>query len=331
MEGDEERQARTDQVPHLPGEPSRDVAKTPTVSEKSTTGNDDVEANESDSLVIRQGPKKFVVRLKPIKRLSNDDHMGNEDEEVLGSHAARPADCCKKMNRWCRRMMCCRGINLLRLADGFCLRGCCCFVDSQKELQIDLPVKSLEALLDSDSTFAFPRVNSETVEYLIKKAWDQILPGQQTKLVVQTLGRIDTDVTQQLSIAFNNSFRYEAKMSNYELISTSADGCASCIMSTIIVIVVFCILIPIHVAVVVFEVTPTSWLMLVDGIGIIIMWVAVWHPVELLIYGRHMIRMRHNICNTLADSTIVYEVIDPTKTNLTEFELNEILASSLKV
>lgn len=202
------------------------------------------------------------------------------------------------------RLVTCRAFNCQKLWS----RCLChlCRKEASQPLKIYLPIKSTNALIVQDSPFAFLTVSDEVIEFLIQKAWDELLYKQKPHIVVQSL---DSSVKQDkdlIEVALRNSFYYTARMTNYERIRTTAEGCSSCRISICVILLVLAVLIPI----VSVGAQAYAWVQLLIGIGIIVIWVAIWHPIEMLLYGTIALLSRRNLCVTLGEAIVSVEIVD---------------------
>jgi len=288
----------------------------------------DEEANDGTGVLRREAShKKKVMKIKLTRRqLDSDDEDESDDEDGSCKLCRTWTDHCVKLQdtrRWLRRWACCKGINILRLADTFCMRRCfqVC-ISKKKELVIPIPVKSVDVLLDNEGPFAFPRIHGEIINFLIEKTWDEILPGQKTRLVIHSMNPGDKDRAKEVSIAINNSFRYEMKLSHYQIIRRSADGTASCLMAVIFVLLVLAVLIPLNITYA--SSSMPGWLVLLEAFLVIVFWVVIWNPMDALIFGRHMLRVRRQVCKTLASSVVEINPIDSSRPEDSEYDFDEV-------
>ena len=160
----------------------------------------------------------------------------------------------------------------------------------------------MDNLLRNDVVFAFPLVQEEFVEFVIQKLFDEILHGQEVTLVLHSLNAKDKRKEPKLRIALLNSFRHYAEMASYDLTEVMTDGLFAIVVSLMVLIITFAIIIP--VAVYKPGESNNPWYNLIYDFLLVFLWVAIWHPFEIIVYGRYMVRFRRDICRTLGNAKI---------------------------
>lgn len=266
-----------DTVSNNPGS-ATDLSPIAKETESSTHGKET--ENESQSDVESQEPlhrKKVVVRVAS-----------------RGWHSQRIH---RKRLYWL-----CGSINRKRLFDyGFCHRC----RSKAKPLILILPIKSLDNLLQNDGPFAFQQLESSVVDFLKQKTWDEIVSRQEVHLLVHSLEPKDKDRLLELKLAVQNTFRFAKKMVDYEAARTLSEGLTSVWISIIAIACVLAVILP-----VILNIKEDDPLVrLLTSIPVIIIWVAVWHPVELLLYGRSMLKQESNVCVALSECNVILKII----------------------
>ena len=196
-------------------------------------------------------------------------------------------------------------INLRRLCDYSLCRRC---TGNNRILEVPLVIRSVSSFIDDSNPFGFSLINEDFLEFIIYKVWDDLLDGQQIRLNFQTLDGNDLEKLEELQIAVSNSFRHAAILTDDQLVHTVSEGCASIGLSVIVMLICTAILVPI--AVTFRGGTIPVWVAIIVAVCIIILWVVVWHPVELLVYSPYMLKMRRNICMRLGDAQVSLNITD---------------------
>jgi len=192
-----------------------------------------------------------------------------------------------------------------------CTQSWCCAPGSP-EATIYVPVRSVAEMLNGDTCLAYPRVRDELVEAIISDTWDVLSVHQTVHVVIESLDASDAsnkDALRMAQAGFSNTFRREAQLLNQQLRRTCHEGILSVLISLIVIAVALAVLVPLLNAN--SKGTLPWWDLIVYGFLIIMVWVAVWHPFELLVYGRYVPRIRANVCACLGDATLTVAHLAP--------------------
>jgi len=267
-----------------------------------TTGPLDKDSNQSEIITSVTTSDRYTIKKLPTVP-NNKKRIMRVTNAVLSGSLDRPEDCC---TRHCG----CR-MNCHRVFDTSCCRFMCRRRRNMpRKLTLTVPIRSVDALIVSDNPYAFPKINDDVTEYIIQKAWNEMaLYHTETCIEVHTMNDADVTRTAELEIAISNSFHHFRKLAEYDLLQTVSEGLTSCLISLgVIVVTLGGVILPL--TIIYGNDLPTA-AGEVNSFMIIVFWVAIWHPVELLVYGRHMIRLRMQICHRLSDASCEILVIDP--------------------
>lgn len=173
-------------------------------------------------------------------------------------------------------------------------------------LRISIPIRSVAATL-TGGPFAFTMIDKDIAEFLVQRAWDAVLNRQQIVFVFQTLEHGDLDRKQELQLAVRNSFQFSFTMAHFEALRAGSEGWWSALIAMIIYIICLAFIFPLAKA---YNITAGEQsLHMISDIFVIVLWVVVWHPVEILVFSRLMIRRKRLVCHTLQDSNVLLEVL----------------------
>lgn len=167
-----------------------------------------------------------------------------------------------------------------------------------------VPIQSLDKALHG--VYAFDLIKPEIIEYIIQRSWDALLFQQRIVLVVQTLEEEDLSRKRELEIALQNSFRYQGKMTHYETVRAGSEGWWSALLALIVYGICIGCIFPL---VQYYTSTQEVWASYLADFFIIVLWVAIWHPVEILIFSRMMLRRRRQICKKLENADVALQVL----------------------
>ncbi|KAH9254100.1 hypothetical protein BASA81_007975 [Batrachochytrium salamandrivorans] len=229
--------------------------------------------------------------------------IGGKEEEVLIATTRHPRrnklrigmnpSSNEKPRRWCCSMRVC--------VDFKCCQKC---QPDMEELSVVIPIKSLDGILSG--AYAFDLIKPDIIEFIIQRSWDALLFQQPIILVVQTLEEGDLERKRELEIALQNSFRYQGKMTYYEAVRAGSEGWWSALLALIVYGICIGCIFPL---VQYYTSTQEIWASYLADLFIIVMWVAIWHPTETLIFSRLMIRRKRLICKKLEDADVVLQVL----------------------
>ena len=230
----------------------------------------------------------------PVHKQSSSGKINRKPHvKVRGDYSATSSSHTKR----CATL--CGSINRRRLLENFAFGVLCKSCARKKPLVLALPVSSVDNLLDLENPFGFGQVNADVVEFLLQKAWDELLYRQTAEIIIYTNTPEDVDRKDEVALAMSKSFKFAAKMTNYELKRTLSEGIIAVWIAVIATGLVLAIYIPI-----ILEFGQNEWTELATSILVIFIWVAIWHPTELLLFGRYMLRQKRNVLKTLGEAVI---------------------------
>jgi hypothetical protein len=194
------------------------------------------------------------------------------------------------------------GINWRRLTDYRIFRLC---RGPETQLILHLPISSVDKLCCvENSGFAFLTAHDDACDYLCDRAWDKIMKyGKKIRIMVHSQEPLDYNRESEVTIALENSFRHRVRMTEFEVQQIADSGCTSGLIAIVMMLLILCITIPIIVSFQDNGVVPT-WMQVIYEIMAIALWVSIWNPYQLLVYGSFEARTKLSLVKALADAEI---------------------------
>jgi hypothetical protein len=247
--------------------------------------------------------KKSFIRLSS----HHSNRLIKQKEQIIGKFGGNCWECNHGMT-FTLCWSCCH----------LCTRCCRRLQNKDKIHYIVIPITSFDLILDNDSPFAFNVIKADVAEYILQNAWQNLYFGQVCEIIIvcenylidsenqlllaEENSKFILSMKQKIQIAINNTFRFKALEAKFELIRIFSQGITATFISIIWAIILSYILVVLLTQAQ--EGVTKIWLGLLVAIDTILLWVVIWVPLELWIFGRFLTRIRFDVCQTLGDAEV---------------------------
>jgi hypothetical protein len=215
----------------------------------------------------------------------------------------------RKLHMKCCPFLCGR-INRKRACDYPCWYWLCP-TSVKKPFVISVPIRSIDALISSEkNVFGFLEIDSDLREFFIDKCKESLFSNQAVELHLYTSDPEDLRRLAEVSTAIGNSFRFEGRKAHSLMQGIVYEGLNATFLGLIMSTLCIGLIIGLY-----FAIQDARWSQLVSQILVIVIWVSVWNPVDLLVFGRYQTRQRCKICKALAEARISIRLLGEGSSN----------------